>query len=135
MLSLMLNCVENVKKRQTINVYFTGSSKAAVEAVYFPLKAPLCLEISCRISGPTCSLVVLPLATSTMWKPVRPATGMKKRPATHITASLGAQGVKEPRETRTDGQSPLFNEWPMDKGQRFEGYVTMACRRSTLCRW
>lgn len=43
----------------------------------------------------TCSLVVLPLATSTMWKPVRPATGMKNRPATHITASLGAQGSRK----------------------------------------
>lgn len=43
---------------------------------------------------PTCSLVVLPLATSTMWKPVRPATGMKNRPATHITASLRVQGSR-----------------------------------------
>lgn len=32
-----------------------------------------------------------------MWKPVRPATGMKNRPATHITASLRAQGVKDLR--------------------------------------
>lgn len=36
----------------------------------------------------TCSLVVRPLATSTTWNPVRPATGMKNKPATHITAIL-----------------------------------------------
>lgn len=43
----------------------------------------------------TCSLVVLPLATRTTWKPVRPATGMKKSPATHMTAILiKSQGGK-----------------------------------------
>lgn len=36
----------------------------------------------------TCSLVVRPRVTSTTWKPVRPTTGMKKRPATHMTAML-----------------------------------------------
>lgn len=36
----------------------------------------------------TCSLVVRPLATSTMWKPVSPMTGMKKSPAMHITTRL-----------------------------------------------
>lgn len=36
----------------------------------------------------TCSLVVRPRVTSTTWKPVRPMTGMKKRPATHMTAML-----------------------------------------------
>lgn len=36
----------------------------------------------------TCSFVVLPRATNTMWNPVRPATGTKNRPATHITAIL-----------------------------------------------
>lgn len=38
----------------------------------------------------TCSLVVRPLATSTTWNPVRPATGMKNKPATHITTMLSA---------------------------------------------
>ena len=47
-----------------------------------------------RIHSPTCSLVVLPLATSTIWKPVSPATGMKNSPATHITARLRC-GVKD----------------------------------------
>lgn len=45
-----------------------------------------------RCRGPpqvsTCSLVVRPRVTSTTWKPVRPMTGMKKRPATHMTAML-----------------------------------------------
>ncbi len=38
----------------------------------------------------TCSLVVLPLATRTMWNPVSPATGTKNKPATHITAILSS---------------------------------------------
>lgn len=44
----------------------------------------------------TCSLVVRPLATSTTWNPVRPATGMKNKPATHITAIVTA--VRTPGE-------------------------------------
>lgn len=40
----------------------------------------------------TCSFVVLPRATNTMWNPVRPATGTKNRPATHITAILVEEG-------------------------------------------
>lgn len=44
------------------------------------------------IGAPTCSLVVRPRATSTMWNPVSPMTGMKKSPATHITTSLDAKG-------------------------------------------
>lgn len=43
----------------------------------------------------TCSLVVLPLATKTMWKPVSPATGMKNRPATHMTASLRSHSQED----------------------------------------
>lgn len=39
----------------------------------------------------TCSFVVLPRATNTMWNPVRPATGTKNRPATHITPILREQ--------------------------------------------
>lgn len=39
----------------------------------------------------TCSFVVLPRDTNTMWNPVRPATGTKNRPATHITAILGTE--------------------------------------------
>lgn len=55
---------------------------------------------------PTCSLVVLPLATSTMWKPVRPATGMKNRPATHITARLRGNRVKEYVQRPDSGHRP-----------------------------
>lgn len=36
----------------------------------------------------TCSLVVRPRATRTIWKPVRPMTGIKNNPATHMTAIL-----------------------------------------------
>lgn len=46
------------------------------------------LQRSPITSTRTCSLVVRPLATSTTWNPVRPATGMKNKPATHITAIL-----------------------------------------------
>ena len=41
--------------------------------------------VPCRL---TCSLVVRPRATSTIWKPVSPKTGMKKSPAIHITTIL-----------------------------------------------
>lgn len=34
----------------------------------------------------TCSFVVRPRATRTIWKPVRPMTGIKNNPATHMTA-------------------------------------------------
>lgn len=47
--------------------------------------------------GCTCSLVVRPLATSTTWKPVRPATGMKKSPATHITTILPQPDKEQPQ--------------------------------------
>lgn len=36
----------------------------------------------------TCSFVVRPRATSTIWKPVSPMTGIKKSPAMHITTRL-----------------------------------------------
>lgn len=51
----------------------------------------VCIQRS-SISILTCSLVVRPRATSTMWKPVSPMTGIKKRPAMHITTRLDAKG-------------------------------------------
>ena len=45
----------------------------------------------------TCSLVVLPLDTSTMWKPVKPHTGTIKSPMIHITTKLR----KKLRQMRT----------------------------------
>lgn len=40
------------------------------------------------LSGLTCSFVVRPLATSTIWKPVSPTTGMKNSPDMHMTTRL-----------------------------------------------
>lgn len=51
-------------------------------------RSVLCLVKLLRWGLLTCSLVVRPLATSTMWKPVSPMTGMKKSPAMHITTRL-----------------------------------------------
>ena len=62
---------------------------------------------------PTCSLVVRPLATSTTWNPVRPATGMKNKPATHITAIL-KPAVKESRVPWSGPPRALL--WPPSLG-------------------
>lgn len=67
------------------------------------------------MSPRTCSLVVRPLATSTTWNPVRPATGMKNKPATHITAIL-KQRIKENRAARSHCPQPLQeppSPWPL----------------------
>lgn len=68
---------EKINKNHTVHFHSTGCYLLTLHSI--------------NTEFLTCSLVVLPLATSTMWKPVRPATGMKKRPATHITARLEAQ--------------------------------------------
>lgn len=69
----------------------------------------------------TCSLVVRPLATSTTWNPVRPATGMKNNPATHITTILPAPAKDEPRPrgAHTAPKPPGLKPLPARRG-----YVT-----------
>lgn len=63
----------------------------------------------------TCSFVVLPRATKTMWNPVRPATGTKNKPATHMTTILRAgwkvkvsKGWKTSKVKKEIRKNPIF---------------------------
>lgn len=101
----------------------------------------------------TCSLVVLPLATSTMWKPVRPATGMKKSPATHITPILRGHVLKctTSQKHKYTTQCHIYPKATFIHTERKvlhgsalhhilhcsqpKGYVTAECTRSSCCVW
>lgn len=65
--------------------------------------------------------MVLPRATNTMWNPVRPATGTKNRPATHITAILGGQGQEvynKCDETSRRSQNNNTVKWSLQAKKR-----------------
>lgn len=68
----------------------------------YGIHSSLSIQISLHLTTHThtCSFVVRPRATKTIWNPVNPATGTKKRPATHMTAILN-QTVKKHTEIQT----------------------------------
>jgi hypothetical protein len=93
---------------------------------------------------------VRPLATSTTWNPVRPATGMKNKPATHITAILmpNSQGehsdVISPSPTLlwpfslsfpTSGLNFPFFLSPIPQPKDLEGYVTAVRTPESSSMW
>lgn len=80
---------ENKQAAPGVNVWIRVCVKQSRAALFVVNnRSVLCLEKLLRWGLLTCSLVVRPLATSTMWKPVSPMTGMKKSPAMHITTRL-----------------------------------------------